>query len=195
MAKPPETDRRDWLWTIITTKKHKIMTRNNITTLTNTRIYGLRSFTNPSEAWNVVCSNWTCNEDKLLVLNDEKFKKMVVERVIIKVVECKLGLITYNQCKDVLGFSESGTNYLIDFNFFMYCNKTRKFYTSIVHYNNTHWPGLGSVEWKVYEELSQVYDFEYLVQTGMDFVDSNSYLFNQYGEDALDKFIDKWWYS
>ena len=60
------------------------MTRNNITTPTNTRIYGLRSFTNPSEAWNVVCSNWTCNEDKLLVLNDEKFKKMVVERVIIK---------------------------------------------------------------------------------------------------------------
>jgi hypothetical protein len=51
------------------------------------------------------------------------------------------------------------------------------------------------VEWKVYEELSQVYDFEYLVETGMDFVDSNSYLFNQYGEDALDKFIDKWWYS
>jgi hypothetical protein len=47
MAKPPETDRRDWLWTIITTKKHKIMTRNNITTPTNTRIYGLRSFTNP----------------------------------------------------------------------------------------------------------------------------------------------------
>ena len=95
------------------------MTRNNITTPTNTRIYGLRSFTNPSEAWNVVCSNWTCNEDKLLVLNDEKFKKMVVERVIIKVVECKLGLITYDQCKDMLGLSESGTNYLIDFNFFL----------------------------------------------------------------------------
>jgi hypothetical protein len=95
----------------------------------------------------------------------------------------------------MLGLSESGTNHLIDFNFFLYCNKTRKFYTSIVHYNNTHWPGLGSVEWKVYEELSQVYDFEYLVETGMDFVDSNSYLFNQYGEDALDKFIDKWWYS
>ena len=120
---------------------------------------------------------------------------MVVERVIIKVVECKLGLITYDQCKDMLGLSESGTNYLIDFNFFLYCNKTRKFYTSIVHYNNTHWPGLGSVEWKVYEELSQVYVFEYLVETGMDFVDSKSYLFNQYGEDALDKFIDKWWYS
>ena len=162
----------------------------------NTGIYGLRSFITPQDAWYVVCSKWGNEEDNIQILNDDNFKKVIVERVIEVVVKGKLEEISLEKCNDMLGLGDIETNYLTDFNFFLYSNNTKKFYTSIVYYNGYHWPGLGKSEWEINKELGQVYCFPDLIQTGMDFVQANSYMFNQYKKsEVLGKMIEKWQFS
>lgn len=182
---------------IIKLIKTNYMTKNtNYSNHRNIGIYGLRSFLNPQDAWNVVCSKWGNEEDNIQILNDETFKKVIVERVIEVVIKGKLEEISQEKYNKMLGLGDTETNYLTDFNFFLYSNKTRKFYTSIVHYNGYHWPGLGKSEWEVNEEIGQVYCFPELIQTGMDFVQTNSYMFNQYKKsEVMEKMIEKWQYS
>ena len=51
-------------------------------------------------------------------------------------------------------------------------------------------------EWEINKELGQVYSFPDLIQTGMDFVQANSYMFNQYKKsEVLGKMIEKWQFS
>ena len=103
----------------------------------NINVFGLQSFTDPSEAWKVMSSGFGSYEIDLQTLNDKTFVKAVMEQIIIRVVDYKTGRISREELEFSLGVhSEAMDSYMVNFNFFLYSQKNKKFYTSIIETEN-----------------------------------------------------------
>ena len=103
----------------------------------NKNVYGLQSFTDASEAWKVMSSDIGSYEIDLQILNDNTFVKAVMEQIIIRVVDYKTGRISREELEISLGVnSEAMDTYMVNFNFFLYSQKNKKFYTSIIETDN-----------------------------------------------------------
>ena len=103
----------------------------------NINVYGLQSFTDASEAWKVMSSDFGSYEIDLQILNDNTFVKAVMEQIIIRVVDYKTGRISREELEFSLGVnSEAMDTYMVNFNFFLYSQKNKKFYTSIIETDN-----------------------------------------------------------
>ena len=48
----------------------------------NKNVYGLQSFTDPQDAFEVVCLNWGSNTEEMAILDDYRFSQVIVERAI-----------------------------------------------------------------------------------------------------------------
>ena len=103
----------------------------------NINVFGLQSFTDPNEAWKVMSCDFGSYEINLQILNDNTFVKAVMEQIIIRVVDYKTGRISREELEISLGVnSEAMDTYMVNFNFFLYNQKNKKFYTSIIETDN-----------------------------------------------------------
>lgn len=158
-------------------------------------VYGLQSFTDPSEAWKVMSCDFGSYEVDLQILNDKTFVKAVMEQTIIRVVDFKTGRISREELEFSLGMNPEGMDtYMINFNFFLYSQKNKKFYTSIVETENGSCSGALSEEEKVlFNELYTTYHFDDLIRRSLDFVNSKSSLFEKYDNDLMEEIREAYW--
>lgn len=158
------------------------------------KIYGLHSFYNPQEAWDIITADWGY-ESGIQILDDAKFEKAVIEQAIIGIVAAKNGITTLNVLKELLGIGSTITDFLCSFNFFLYSQKTGKFYTSILsgdgdYYNDAY----SEEERRVFMELYTVHRFDILVSKAVDYVKSQSSLFDECKkEEVLEKLLEAYW--
>ena len=148
----------------------------------NINVFGLQSFTDPNEAWKVMSCDLGSYEINLQILNDKTFVKAVMEQIIIKVVDYKTGRISREKLEFSLGMNSEGMDtYIVNFNFFLYSQKNKKFYTSIIETENACCSGaLSEDEKALFNELYTTYHFDDLIRRSLDFVKSKSSLFEQY---------------
>ena len=158
-------------------------------------VYGLQSFIDASEAWKVMSSNFGSYEIDLQILNDKTFVKAVMEQIIIRVVDYKIGRISREELEFSLGMNPEGMGtYMINFNFFLYSQKNKKFYTSIVETENGSCSGaLSEDEKALFNELYTTYHFDDLIRRSLDFVKSKSSLFEQYENGLLEQIREEYW--
>lgn len=161
----------------------------------NINVFGLQSFTDPNEAWKVMSCNFGNYEINLQILNDKTFVKAVMEQIIIRVVDYKTGRISREELEFSLGVnSEAMDTYMVNFNFFLYSQKNKKFYTSIIETDNACCFGtLTEDEKALFNELYTTYHFDDLIRRSLDFVKSKSLLFEQYENGLLEQIREEYW--
>ena len=161
----------------------------------NINVFGLQSFTDPNEAWKVMSCDFGSYEINLQILNDKTFVKAVMEQIIIRVVDYKTGRISREELEFSLGVSsESMNTYMVNFNFFLYSQKNKKFYTSIIETKNACCSGaLSEYEKALFNELYTTDHFDDLIRRSLDFVKSKSLLFEQYENGLLEKIREEYW--
>ena len=161
----------------------------------NINVYGLQSFTDASEAWKVMSNDFGSYEIDLQILNDNTFVKAVMEQIIIRVVDYKTGRISREELEISLGVNnEAMDTYMVNFNFFLYSQKNKKFYTSIIETDNACCSGALSENGKaLFNELYTTYHFDDLIRRSLDFVKSKSSLFEQYENDLLEQIREAYW--
>jgi hypothetical protein len=135
------------------------------------------------------------NEINLQILNDKTFVKAVMEQIIIRVVDYKTGRISREELEFSLGVnSEAMDTYMVNFNFFLYSQKNKKFYTSIIETKNACCSSaLSEDEKALFNELYTTYHFDDLIRRSLDFVKSKSSLFEQYENDLLEEIREAYW--
>ena len=161
----------------------------------NINVFGLQSFIDPNEAWKVMSCDFGSYEINLQILNDKTFVKAVMEQIIIRVVDYKTGRISREELEFSLGVnSEAMDTYMVNFNFFLYSQKNKKFYTSIIETENACCSATLSEDEKVlFNELYTTYHFDYLIRRSLDFVKSKSSLFEQYENGLLEQIREEYW--
>ena len=161
----------------------------------NINVFGLQSFIDPNEAWKVMSCDFGSYEINLQILNDKTFVKAVMEQIIIRVVDYKTGRISREELEFSLGVnSEAMDTYMVNFNFFLYSQKNKKFYTSIIETQNGSCSGaLTEDEKALFNELYTTYHFDDLIRRSLDFVKSKSSLFEQYENGLLEQIREVYW--
>lgn len=161
----------------------------------NINVFGLQSFIDPNEAWKVMSCDFGSYEINLQILNDKTFVKAVMEQIIIRVVDYKTGRISREDLEVSLGInSKAMDTYMVNFNFFLYSQKNKKFYTSIVETENACCSGaLSEDEKALFNELYTTYHFDDLIRRSLDFVKSKSLLFEQYENGLLEQIREAYW--
>lgn len=161
----------------------------------NINVFGLQSFIDPNEAWKVMSCDFGSYEINLQILNDKTFVKAVMEQIIIRVVDYKTGRISREELEFSLGGnSEAMDTYMVNFNFFLYSQKNKKFYTSIIETENACCSGaLSEDEKALFNELYTTYHFDDLIRRSLDFVKSKSSLFEQYENGLLKQIREEYW--
>ena len=161
----------------------------------NINVFGLQSFIDPNEAWKVMSCDFGSYEINLQILNDKTFVKAVMEQIIIRVVDYKTGRISRKDLEVSLGInSKAMDTYMVNFNFFLYSQKNKKFYTSIVETENACCSGaLSENEKALFNELYTTYHFDDLIRRSLDFVKSKSSIFEQYENGLLEQIREAYW--
>ena len=161
----------------------------------NINVFGLQSFTDPNEAWKVMSCDFGSYEINLQILNDKTFVKAVMEQIIIRVVDYKTGRISREELEFSLGEnSEAMDTYMVNFNFFLYSQKNKRFYTSIIETDNGLCSGaLSEDEKALFNELYTTYHFDDLIRRSLDFVNSKSSLFEKYDNDLMEEIREAYW--
>ena len=131
----------------------------------NINVFGLQSFTDPNEAWKVMSCGFGSYEINLQILNDKTFVKAVMEQIIIRVVDYKTGRISREELEFSLGVnSEAMDTYMVNFNFFLYSQKNKKFYTSIIETENACCSAaLSEDEKALFNELYTTFHFDHWI--------------------------------
>ena len=158
------------------------------------RTYGIQAFDTPEEAFGLMAFHWTDRSyERMFVLNDRQFIKMIGERIIRIVVETMLGRVSKEKCKESLGLGLKINDYLLDFNFFLYSSNNQRYYTSFMEYKDDFCYLWSERQWDIYVELYETYHFDELVNYGLEFIEEHSYLIDEYGEDGLEIILDEYW--
>ena len=161
----------------------------------NINVFGLQSFTDPNEAWKIMSCDFGSYEIDLQILNDKTFDKAVMEQIIIRVVDYKTGRISREELEFSLGVNnEAMDTYMVNFNFFLYSQKNKKFYTSIIETENACCSAaLSEDEKALFNELYTTFHFDDLIRRSLDFVKSKSSLFEQFENDLLEEIREAYW--
>ena len=158
------------------------------------RTYGIQAFDTPEEAFGLMAFHWTDRSyERMFVLNDRQFIKMISERIIRIVVETMLGRVSKEKCKESLGLGLKINDYLLDFNFFLYSSNNQRYYTSFMEFKDDFCYLWSERQWSIFEELYQTYCFDKLVNYGLEYIEEHSYLIDEYGEDSLEIILDEYW--
>ena len=140
------------------------------------RYFGIQKFSDPYEAFKVMDGNWGKNAEEtqsaLLVTTDESFRKTIQVRAIEKYVEYKEGKITWEECSRALGIAEKVTDYLLDFDFFLYSKDTKSYYTCRMSFKDDYVYLWNERQWGYYKELYDLYSFDLIVDKARKMVDS-----------------------
>ena len=161
----------------------------------NPKIYGLHSYTDPQKAWEVITSDWE-HEAGIQILHDKNFERAIIEQAIIGIAFfSNKGFPIIEKLEDKYSISDFLSSYLTDFNFFLYSEKSGKFYTSIVYDGNKYYDGdYTEDELNIFLELSSLYNFKNLLSKAVKFIRQHLSMFTQYDVDiAWDKLIELYW--
>jgi len=126
------------------------------------RFFGIQKFSTPEEAFKVLEGKW----------GTDAFKKAILIRAVEKYFEYKNGKITWEKCSQALDLSENVTDYLLDFDFFLYSKFTKCYYTCRMTMKDDLVCMWNKRQWGYYNELSELYSFDLLVEKAMSLVDS-----------------------
>ena len=158
------------------------------------RTYGIQAFDTPEEAFGLMAFHWTDRSyERMFVLNDRQFIKMIGERIIRIVVETMLGRVSKEKCKESLGLENGINDYLLDWNFFLYSSVNNRYYTSFMEYKADYCHVWCDRQWELFWELHQTYRFDELIDGAFRFVEDHQYLIDEYGEDSLEIILDEYW--
>ena len=158
------------------------------------RTYGIQAFDTPEEAFGLMAFHWTDRSyERMFVLNDRQFIRMIGERIITIIVESILGRVSKEKCKESLGLSIKVNDYLLDFNFFLYSSTNQRYYTSFMEFKDDFCYLWSERQWDIYVELYETYHFDELVSQALEFIEEHSYLIDEYGEDSLELILNEYW--
>ena len=158
------------------------------------RTYGIQAFDTPEEAFGLMAFHWTDRSyERMFVLNDRQFIKMISERIIRIVVETMLGRVSKEKCKESLGLENAINDYLLDWNFFLYSSVNNRYYTSFMEYKADYCHVWCDRQWELFWELHQTYRFDEEIDGAFRFLEDHQYLIDEYGEDGLEIILDEYW--
>ena len=158
------------------------------------RTYGIQAFDTPEEAFGLMAFHWTDRScERMFILNDQQFIKMIGERIITIIVESILGRVSKEKCKESLGLENGINDYLLDWNFFLYSSVNNRYYTSFMEYKADYCHVWCDRQWELFWELHQTYRFDELIDGAFRFVEDHQYLIDEYGEDGLEIILDEYW--
>ena len=158
------------------------------------RTYGIQAFDTPEEAFGLMAFHWTDRSyERMFVLNDRQFIKMIGERIITILVDAMLGRVSKEKCKESLGLENAINDYLLDWNFFLYSSVNNRYYTSFMEYKADYCHVWCNRQWDLFWELHQTYRFDELIDGAFRFVEDHQYLIDEYGEDSLEIILDEYW--
>ena len=158
------------------------------------RTYGIQAFDTPEEAFGLMAFHWTDRSyERMFVLNDRQFIKMISERIIRIVVETMLGRVSKEKCKESLGLENGINDYLLDWNFFLYSSVNNRYYTSFMEYKADYCHVWCDRQWELFWELHQTYRFDEVIDGAFRFLEDHQYLIDEYGEDGLEIILDEYW--
>ena len=158
------------------------------------RTYGIQAFDTPEEAFGLMAFHWTDRSyERMFVLNDRQFIKMIGERIIRIVVETMLGRVSKEKCKESLGLENAINDYLLDWNFFLYSSVNNRYYTSFMEYKADYCHVWCDRQWELFWELHQTYRFNEVIDGAFRFLEDHQYLIDEYGEDGLEIILDEYW--
>lgn len=158
------------------------------------RTYGIQAFDTPEEAFGLMAFHWTDRSyERMFVLNDRQFIKMIGERIITILVDAMLGRVSKEKCKESLGLENGINDYLLDWNFFLYSSVNNRYYTSFMEYKADYCHVWCDRQWELFGELHQTYRFDELIDGAFRFVEDHQYLIDEYGEDGLEIILDEYW--
>ena len=122
-----------------------------------------------------------------LYLDDDAFERIIIERSIILRCKHKLGKITEEELMRKLGIGNGMiSDYLLDFNFFLFSEKTNRYYTSRMEFRDDRRYRWSKRQWDIYYELYEAFSFDKLVAAAMIIFEKEleDYL-NENGEDGM----------
>ena len=158
------------------------------------RTYGIQAFDTPEEAFGLMAFHWTDRSyERMFVLNDRQFIKMIGERIITILVDAMLGRVSKEKCKESLGLENAINDYLLDWNFFLYSSVNNRYYTSFMEYKADYCHVWCDRQWELFWELHQTYRFDELIDGAFRFLEDHQYLIDEYGEDGLEIILDEYW--
>jgi hypothetical protein len=138
------------------------------------RYYGLQRFDNPEEAFDVMCGYWGENagesETELQILTDESFPKVIFRRALQRMCDYKMGEISWEDCSKALGLSQTVSDYLLDFDFFLNSSKSGRYYTCRMSFKDDYVYMWNKRQWEYYEELSELYSFKEIAENAKEIV-------------------------
>ena len=175
-------------------KKKNSMETNQVSTNSSENIYGLKSYTDGREMWKVMTSKWSDEEvNQAKILNDSRFEKTLAIRILEKMLEYENGEISeefLNKCLNI----GSSSDYLVGFNFFLYSEKAKKWYSSIVFYNNHALEAHECTEehFKICEELFKLYNIGAITLKATIFFKQNRDIVEEGGEKFRKAFLEFW---
>ena len=175
-------------------KKKDSMGTNQELTNSSENIYGLKSYTDGREMWKVMTSKWSDEEvNDAQILNDSRFEKTLAIRILEKMLEYENGEISeefLNKCLNI----GSSSDYLVGFNFFLYSEKAKKWYSSIVFYNNHALEAHECTEehFKICEELFKLYNIGAITLKATIFFKKNRDIVEEGGEKFRKAFLEFW---
>lgn len=175
-------------------KKKNSMETNQVSTNSSENIYGLKSYTDGREMWKVMTSKWSDEEvNQAQILNDSRFEKTLAIRILEKMLEYENGEISeefLNKCLNI----GSSSDYLVGFNFFLYSEKAKKWYSSIVFYNNHALEAHECTEehFKICEELFKLYNIGAITLKATIFFKKNRDIVEEGGEKFRKAFLEFW---
>ena len=173
---------------------NKSMGTNQELTNSSENIYGLKSYTDGREVWKVMTSKWSDEEvNQAQILNDSRFEKTLAIRILEKMLEYENGEISeefLNKCLNI----GSSSDYLVGFTFFLYSEKAKKWYSSIVFYNNHALEAHECTEehFKICEELFELYNIGAITFKAMTFFNKNRDIVKEGGEKFRKAFLEFW---
>jgi len=125
------------------------------------KYYGIQSYDNPVDAFETMDQLWgecAAERETNLVLGEKEFFDQIYDRVVLKYAEYKNGKITKDEVQAALNMSpKCTTDYLLDFNFFFYCNRTKTFYTSRMEFKDDNVHVWNDDQWHIYYEIIEAY--------------------------------------
>lgn len=175
-------------------KKKDSMGTNQELTNSSENIYGLKSYTDGREMWKVMTSKWSDEEvNQAQILNDSRFEKTLAIRVIQRMLEHKNGEISEELLNKSLNLGCS-SDYLVGFNFFLYSEKAKKWYSSIVFYNNHALEAHECTEehFQICEELFKLYNIGAITLKATIFFKQNRDIVEKGGEKFRKTFLEFW---
>lgn len=119
--------------------------------------YGIQSFDTFEEAFDNIKDGYgeRYDDSNIVIVDDEMFTEYIAERI-----DWLIEDYAFEDCKN----KALCTDYLLDFNFFLYSKRNNKFYTSLMEFKDDAMHMWSKRQWGIFQELKESYNLEDLVE-------------------------------